>query len=157
MLKVFSVTSKLVLTAIVSLVLLVTGLAFAPAALQELLNAAKVIVRWLPKQDELPLNESARFLYDLVVDEQTMFGLLLTLVARVVVEVVSELIVLAVDPQGNKKQKEKRGKAGTVAPLPPLDPDELPGMGPVLGRGNGKTGIAARDDDLAPRKDDGLF
>ena len=98
--NVFSVSRRLMLTAVMSLLLLVGGLAFFPQGLQVLLNAAKWIVSYLPDQSALPLNdEGARFLYDLVVDDQTIFGLLITLVARILIEILWGLSVLAFGPE----------------------------------------------------------
>lgn len=87
MLKIFSVSSKLVLTAVMALVLLVAGLIYFPGLLHWLLDAAKWLTVRLPAANDLPVdNEGGKLLYDLVVNEQAVFGLLLTLVARIVVE-----------------------------------------------------------------------
>jgi hypothetical protein len=87
MLKLFSVSSKLVLTAVMALVLLVGGLIFFPGLLHGLLDASKWLTARLPAANDLPVdNEGGKLLYDLVVNEQAIFGLMLTLVARILVE-----------------------------------------------------------------------
>lgn len=101
----FRVSTKLVATAALSLGLIILGFLFAPNVLSAVYDFADVVEKWLPTAKELNLKDLGGALYRQVVNDTMVFGVLLTLIARIVVEFVWGLFALLFggkpDPDGS--------------------------------------------------------
>ena len=91
----FRVSTKLVVTAFLSIALIIFGFLFAPNLLSAVYDFADVVEKWLPTAQQLELADLAGALYRQVVNDTMIFGVLLTLIARVIVEIVWGLGALA--------------------------------------------------------------
>ncbi|MEO0881520.1 MAG: hypothetical protein AAFY34_02195 [Pseudomonadota bacterium] len=87
MFKLFSVFSKasakLAATFIMVIVLLLVGFAFFPGAVNGLSDFTNYLEGYLRNP---PLNEQATVLFRTLVNEQTIFGIIMTMIARSIVE-----------------------------------------------------------------------
>lgn len=92
---IFRVSTKLVATAVLSIVILIFGLLFAPNVLSGVYDFADVVERWLPTAQELNLRDQGGAFYRQFVNDTMIFGILLTLIARVIVELTWGLFALA--------------------------------------------------------------
>ena len=91
----FRVSTKLVVTAFLSIALIIFGFLFAPNILSAVYDFADVVEGWLPTAQDLELKDLAGALYRQVVNDTMIFGVLLTLIARVIVEIIWALGALA--------------------------------------------------------------
>lgn len=92
---VFRVSTKLVVTAFLSIALIILGFLFAPNILSSVYDFADVVEKWLPTAQDLELTDLAGALYRQVVNDTMIFGVLLTLIARIIVELLWGLGALA--------------------------------------------------------------
>lgn len=79
------VTSKIVITFFMVILLLMIGFAFFP----DQLNRLSDFTNWIESQIRDPnLDDQGKFLFRTLVNENTIFGIVMTLLARAVVEFV---------------------------------------------------------------------
>lgn len=76
-------STKLVATFVMIIVLMLLGFAFFPSALNRLSDFANLLEGYVRNPD---LDEQGTFLFRTLVNENTIFGILSTLIARSVVE-----------------------------------------------------------------------
>jgi len=92
---VFRVSTKLVATAVLSIAILILGFVFAPNLLTEFQYFADAIENWLPNSKEWGFKDQAGAAYSTFVNDTVIFGILMSLLARVIVEIVWGLFALA--------------------------------------------------------------
>lgn len=102
---IFRVSTKLVATAALSIAIVILGFLFAPNLLSAVYDFADVVEDWLPTAQDLDLVDLGGALYRQTVNDTMIFGILLTLIARIVVELVWGLFALAF----GKKKKDADG------------------------------------------------
>ncbi len=79
-------SAKLVATFVMVIVLMLLGLVLFPTQLNQLNDFANWIANWeMIRNPDIP--EQGKFLFRTLVNESTIFGILTTLIARMVVEV----------------------------------------------------------------------
>lgn len=76
-------SAKLIATFVMVIILILLGFAFFPSALNALNDFANTLEGMLRNP---PLNEQATVLYRTLVNENTIFGIVMTMIARSVVE-----------------------------------------------------------------------
>jgi hypothetical protein len=114
---IFRVSSKLVATAALSIAIVILGFLFAPNLLSTVYDFADLVEDWLPTAQELNLVDLGGALYRQTVNDTMIFGILLTLIARIVVELVWGLFALAF----GKKTKDADGTVITGGGGSPFD------------------------------------
>lgn len=97
----FRVSSKLVATAFLSIGLIILGFLFAPNLLSAIYDFADMVEAWLPTASELNLRDLSGALYRQVVNDTMVFGVLMTLVARIIVELIWGLFALLLGKRSN--------------------------------------------------------
>lgn len=100
----FRVSTKLVATATLSIGLIIVGFLFAPNVLSAVYDFADLIEEWLPTAKDINLDGLGGALYRQVVNDTMVFGVLMTLIARIFVELIWGAAALAFgrrsDPDG---------------------------------------------------------
>lgn len=91
---IFRVSSKLVATAFLSIGLIIFGFLFFPNVLSAVYDFADIVEQWLPTAKELELKDLGGALYRQTVNDTMIFGVLLTLIARIFVEMLWALFAL---------------------------------------------------------------
>lgn len=92
---IFRVSTKLLATAALSIAIVILGYLFAPNVLSAVYDFADVVEDWLPTAKELNLKDLGGALYRQTVNDTMIFGILLTLIARIIVEFVWALGAMA--------------------------------------------------------------
>ncbi len=92
---IFRVSTKLVATAFLSIALIILGFLFVPNLLSSVYDFADLVEKWLPTAQDLEMKDLPGALYRQVVNDTMIFGVLLTLIARIIVELVWGLGALA--------------------------------------------------------------
>lgn len=90
MLKIFGVFSKasakLAATFVMVIILMLSGFAFFPSAVNSLSDFTNYLEGFLRNP---PLNEQATVLFRTLVNEQTIFGIIITMISRSIVELIA--------------------------------------------------------------------
>lgn len=108
----FRVSTKLVATAALSIGLIILGFLFAPNVLSALYDFADLVEKWLPTARDLDLDGLGGALYRQVVNDTMVFGVLMTLLARVVVELIWGGFALAFGRRSNPDGTPVVGSGG---------------------------------------------
>ncbi|WP_084397318.1 hypothetical protein [Henriciella aquimarina] len=110
------VSSKIVATFFMVIILMLLGFAFFP----DLLNRMSDFTNWIEGQIRDPnMDERGKFLFRTLVNENTIFGIIMTLIARAVIEFlfwVTALMWRLANPPEDKPGKETPQPVAGVPP-----------------------------------------
>ena len=118
-------SAKLAATFFMVIFLMLLGLVFFPTQLNQLNDFANIVANWEAiRNPDIP--EQGKFLFRTLVNESTVFGILTTLIARAVVEMLFFVLGMmwrAANPESESADSKAQSSAKTD-PAYPLTPRE---------------------------------
>ena len=110
-------SAKLVATFFMVIFLMLLGLVYFPTQLNQLNDFANVVANWeMIRNPDIP--EQGKFLFRTLVNESTVFGILTTLIARAVVEVLFYLLGLMWRVANREPEAEAKAAKSSAATDP---------------------------------------